>query len=141
MKRLRRTAARILLVTYTAHRILGSPTTRANGDGKRSSPAECIKETRGTHAIPNGSLKTVLALATLLPLQLAAQSSPWANVANKLGPEFAGPIARGFSLVAIVIGGLQLAFSDGSGKRTIGGLVFGLGMALGAAQFMAWLFA
>lgn len=69
-----------------------------------------------------------------------AQQSPWGMVAQKMGEEFTGPIARGFSLVAIVVGGLTLAFSDGSGKRTIGGLVMGLGMALGAAQFMAWLF-
>lgn len=74
-------------------------------------------------------------------LPLLAQSSPWGNAATKLATEFAGPIARGFSLVAIVIGGLTLAFSDGGGKRTLGSLIFGLGMALGAAQFMTWLFA
>ncbi len=67
--------------------------------------------------------------------------SPWGNAATKLATEFSGPIARGFSLVAIVIGGLTLAFSDGGGKRTLGGLIFGLGMALGATQFMSWLFA
>ena len=84
-------------------------------------------------------------LASLILLlntvSLFAQSSPWGNAATKLATEFSGPIARGFSLVAIVIGGLTLAFSDGGGKRTLGGLIFGLGMALGAAQFMTWLFA
>ncbi|MBK5292816.1 MAG: TrbC/VirB2 family protein [Acidobacteriia bacterium] len=86
------------------------------------------------------SLKSALLLIAVIPFQLAAQSSPWGNVATILANEFSGPIARGFSLVAIVVGGLGLAFSDGGGKRTLGGLIFGLGMALGAAQFMTWLF-
>ena len=77
----------------------------------------------------------------IVAVSLWAQQSPWGMVAKKMGDEFTGPIVRGFSLVAIVIGGLTLAFSDGGGKRTIGGLIFGLGMALGAAQFMTWLFA
>ncbi len=82
-----------------------------------------------------------LILCGLTIPSLFAQQSPWGNAATKLATEFSGPIARGFSLVAIVIGGLTLAFSDGGGKRTLGGLIFGLGMALGAAQFMTWLFA
>lgn len=79
-------------------------------------------------------------LVLALTLGLMAQQSPWGNAATKLGSEFTGPIARGFSLVAIVVGGLTLAFSEGGGRRTIGGLVFGLGLALGAAQFITWLF-
>jgi type IV secretory pathway VirB2 component (pilin) len=57
-----------------------------------------------------------------------------------MADEFTGPIVQGFSLVAIVIGGLTMAFSEGGGKRTLGGLIFGLGMALSAARFMTWLF-
>jgi type IV secretory pathway VirB2 component (pilin) len=53
---------------------------------------------------------------------------------------FTGPIARGLSLVAIVVGGLVFAFGEGDSKRMIAGIVFGVGMAVGAVNFMAWLF-
>ena len=85
-------------------------------------------------------LGRIAAIVLILGFPVYAQQSPWGNVATKLATEFSGPIARGFSLVAIVLGGITLAFSDGGGKRTLGGLIFGLGMALGAAQFMTWLF-
>ena len=78
-------------------------------------------------------------LLTAAPL--FAQPSPWGKAAIIRSTELAGPIARGFSLVAIVLGGLTLAFSEGGGKRTLGGLIFGVSMALSAAQFVAWLFA
>jgi hypothetical protein len=35
------------------------------------------------------------------------------------------------SLVAIVIGGIMFAYSEGGSKRTFAGIIFGLGMALG----------
>lgn len=75
----------------------------------------------------------------ILSLPLLAQS-PWETTATRLGQAFTGPIARGFSLVAIVIGGLSLAFSEGGGKRTVGALIFGVGMAMMAVQFLNWLF-
>jgi type IV secretory pathway VirB2 component (pilin) len=71
---------------------------------------------------------------------LSAQTDPWSATATKIGVAFTGPIAKGFALVAIVLGGLQLAFSEGGGKQRIGGLIFGLGLALGAASFLSWLF-
>ncbi len=70
----------------------------------------------------------------------AQSSSPWASAAQKMGGDFSGPIAKGFALVAIVVGGLELAFGEGSGRRTVGGIVFGLGLALAANSFIAWLF-
>ena len=89
--------------------------------------------------VPHCAGMAVLIVA-LLVVPLHAQQSPWGNAATKLGQEFTGPIARGFALVAIVVGGLTIATSDGGGRRTIGALVFGLGLALGAAQFVTWLF-
>lgn len=71
---------------------------------------------------------------------LYAQTDPWSTAAARLATDFTGPIARGFALVAIVVGGLQLAFSEGGGRRAMGGLIFGLGLALGATTFMTWLF-
>jgi len=50
----------------------------------------------------------------------AQAGSPWENAANLLQTSFTGPLARALSLIAID--------------------VFGLGMALGAVNFMSWLF-
>ena len=66
--------------------------------------------------------------------------SPWLNAVDVLQQAFTGPLARGLSLIAIVIGGLMFAFGEGGSKKAIAGIVFGLGMAMGAANFMAWLF-
>jgi type IV secretory pathway VirB2 component (pilin) len=84
------------------------------------------------------TIPSILLLVMSVPA--FAQSDPWSNAATRLATAFTGPIARGFALVAIVVGGLQLAFNEGGGRRMIGGLIFGLGMALLATQFLAWLF-
>jgi len=70
----------------------------------------------------------------------AAGASPWENAVSVLETAFTGPIARGLSLVAIVVGGLMFAFGEGESKRMLAGIVFGIGMAIGAVNFMAWLF-
>ena len=44
------------------------------------------------------------------------------------------------ALVAIVVGGLMFAFGEGAAKRTLAGVIFGVGMAVGAVNFMSWLF-
>lgn len=69
-----------------------------------------------------------------------AQSDPWQNAVQVLQTAFTGPIARGLALVAIVVGGLMFAFGEGQSKRMLAGIVFGVGMAIGAVNFMAWLF-
>ena len=82
-----------------------------------------------------------VALWCLQPSLLWAQGiSPWVDAVNELEAQFTGPIARGLSLIAIVVGGLMFAFGEGGSKRTLAGIIFGLGMAMGAANFMAWLF-
>jgi type IV secretory pathway VirB2 component (pilin) len=82
-----------------------------------------------------------LAVLVLLPGAVAAQgASPWENAVDVLRTAFTGPIARGLSLVAIVVGGLAFAYGEGQSKRMIAGIVFGVGMAIGAVNFMAWLF-
>jgi len=87
-----------------------------------------------SRTLPPGAL-LIFTLATAY-----GQSDPWSNAATRLATAFTGPIAKGFALVAIVVGGLQLAFSEGGGRRALGGLIFGLGLALGASQVVAWLF-
>jgi type IV secretory pathway VirB2 component (pilin) len=64
----------------------------------------------------------------------------WENAVNLLETSFTGPLARALSLIAIVIGGLMFAFGEGQSKKVFAGIVFGLGIALGAVNFMSWLF-
>ena len=77
------------------------------------------------------------------PSPLSAQGTggdPWDNAVQVLQAAFTSTIARGLSLVAIVVGGLMFAFGEGQSKRTLAGIIFGVGMAVGAVNFMAWLF-
>jgi type IV secretory pathway VirB2 component (pilin) len=82
----------------------------------------------------------------LLPFVLIAvgvpvyAGSPWENAVGVLQAAFTGTIARGLSLVAIVVGGLLFAFGEGDSKRMLAGIVFGVGMAIGAVNFLGWLF-
>jgi type IV secretory pathway VirB2 component (pilin) len=81
------------------------------------------------------------AVAILLtPASSYAQTSPWENAVTVLMTSFTGPIARGLSLVSIVVGGVTFAFGEGGSKRLLAGIIFGVGMAIGAVNFMAWLF-
>jgi type IV secretory pathway VirB2 component (pilin) len=86
------------------------------------------------------ALFVALALVVLVPTASYAQASPWENAVNVLMTSFTGPIARGLSLVSIVVGGVTFAFGEGGSKRLLAGIVFGVGMAIGAVNFMAWLF-
>ena len=85
----------------------------------------------------------ILGLMFLAALPLNAQSTgndPWDNAVNVLKTAFTGTIATGLSLVAIVVGGLMFAYGEGQSKKTLAGIVFGVGMAIGAVNFMSWLF-
>ena len=83
---------------------------------------------------------TAIAFAIVaIPWTCFAQS-PWERAASNLETTFTGPLARSLALVSIVIGGLMFMFGEGGAKRQISGIVFGGGLALFAAQFLAWLF-
>ena len=71
---------------------------------------------------------------------LQAGGSPWETAVQQLQAAFTGPIARGLSLVAIVVGGLMFAFGEGGSKRMLSGIVFGVEMAIAAVNFLGWLF-
>src|SRR5579885_600116 len=73
-------------------------------------------------------------------LVLAQSPSPWENAVNVLQQAFTSTIARGLSLVAIVVSGLTFAFGEGGSKRVLAGVLFGVGMAIAAVNFLAWLF-
>jgi type IV secretory pathway VirB2 component (pilin) len=88
----------------------------------------------------NANTILAIALAALLAPAAMAQASPWENAVDVLRNAFTTTIARGLSLVAIVVGELMFAFGEGQSKRAMSGIVFGVGMAIGAVNFMAWLF-
>ena len=83
---------------------------------------------------------TTFVLGALLTCAPAYAQSPWENAVTVLQNSFTSTIARGLSLVAIVVGGLMFAFGEGESKRMLAGIVFGVGMAIGAVNFMSWLF-
>jgi len=84
-------------------------------------------------------LFTFLGLLLAVPV-FAQTNSPWENAVNVLQQAFTSTIARGLSLVAIVVSGLTFAFGEGGSKRVLAGVLFGVGMAIAAVNFMAWLF-
>ena len=91
------------------------------------------------------STRAVLASAVALVLAAPAfaqgtGNSPWENAVNVLETAFTSTIARGLSLVAIVVAGLTFAFGEGGSKRVLAGVLFGVGMAIAAVNFLAWLF-
>jgi len=81
----------------------------------------------------------ILLLPAVASAQPAAGGSPWERVATSLQAVFVGPIAKGFSIVALVICGLSVATMESGAKRTIAGVIFGVAMAVLAVQFLSWL--
>jgi type IV secretory pathway VirB2 component (pilin) len=81
-----------------------------------------------------------LMFLTALPVYAQSTSDPWDNAVTVLKTAFTGTIATGLSLVAIVVGGLMFAYGEGQSKKALAGIVFGVGMAIGAVNFMSWLF-
>jgi type IV secretory pathway VirB2 component (pilin) len=73
------------------------------------------------------SIRVVLAflaglfLATSVFAQ-ARGNSPWENAVGVLQQAFTSTIARGLSLVAIVVSGLTFAFGVGGSKRVLAGV-------------------
>ena len=93
-----------------------------------------------TSKLPTSTAIVVAALLAAVFVPVLHAQSPWESAVNVLQISFTGPIARGLSLISIVIGGITFAFGEGQSKRLLAGIVFGVGMAIGAVNFMAWLF-
>ena len=53
---------------------------------------------------------------------------------------FTGIIVTGLTLVAIVVGALMFAFGEGGAKCRMAGIIFGVGIAICAMNFMSLLF-
>jgi type IV secretory pathway VirB2 component (pilin) len=99
--------------------------------GRQGRLGRCLRATRPW---------LLLLFALVVPALPIRAQSPWEQAVNALSIAFTGPIAKGLSLVAIVVGGLMFAFGEGDSKRMLAGIVFGVGMAIAAASFMTWLF-
>ena len=81
----------------------------------------------------------VVTILLCAPVTVWAQS-PWLEAITVLQNAFTGPIARGLALISIVCGGLMFAFGEGGSKKAMAGIIFGVGMAVGAVNFLGWLF-
>jgi len=100
------------------------------------------------HRLPRSRTKLVrigalsFAACMLLAEDVFAQSgsSPWVNAVQVLQTAFTGTIATGLALVAIVLGGLMSDIGQGRTIATRARIIFGVGMAIGAVNFMSWLF-
>jgi type IV secretion system protein TrbC len=95
--------------------------------------------TRRLRSLTRGFGIAAVSMALAVPA-FAQGNSPWENAVNVLQLAFTSTIARGLSLVAIVVSGLTFAFGEGGSKRVLAGVLFGVGMAIAAVNFLAWLF-
>lgn len=98
-----------------------------------------VKNIRLKHVLRNLA-GIALGLLLAAPAFAQAGNSPWENAVNVLQQAFTSTIARGLSLVAIVVAGLTFAFGEGGSKRILAGVLFGVGMAIAAVNFLSWLF-
>jgi type IV secretory pathway VirB2 component (pilin) len=99
----------------------------------------CLK-TSQVKQIARNIVGLCVALLVAAPAFAQQGSSPWENAVSVLQQAFTSTIARGLSLVAIVVAGLTFAFGEGGSKRVLAGVLFGVGMAIAAVNFLAWLF-
>src|SRR5215813_15575439 len=83
------------------------------------------------------ALFLVLLIVAVASPVFAQANSPWENAVNVLQQAFTSTIARGLSLVAIVVSGLTFAFGEGGSKRVLAGVLFGVGMAIAAVKFFS----
>ena len=81
------------------------------------------------HQFKSVARNFVLIAATLIlaaPVLAQTGTSPWENAVGVLQTAFTSTIARGLSLVAIVVSGLTFAFGEGGSKRVLAGVLFGV---------------
>lgn len=64
---------------------------------------------------------------------------PWLDFLDALKKTLTGDIAKAIGSIAVVLGGLMIAFGEGGSKRTVAGILLGLGIALSAIQFVDWM--
>ena len=93
-----------------------------------------LRHVKQFRAASRGVSIAIISLVLAAPA-FAQANSPWENAVNVLQQAFTSTIARGLSLVAIVVSGLTFAFGEGGSKRVLAGVLFGVGMAIAAVKF------
>jgi type IV secretion system protein TrbC len=107
-------------------------------EARLKTAADAVRSRSSSAALSR--LFTAALIGAIASPLMAQGTSPWEQAVSVLQASFTGPIARGLSLVSIVVGGLMFAFDEGGSKRMLAGIIFGVGMAIGAVNFMSWLF-
>ena len=107
---------------------------------KESLMKRALRKYLATYSLRAPLVAIGLVLFLAAPAFAQQGNSPWENAVNVLMTAFTSTIARGLSLVAIVVSGLTFAFGEGGSKRVLAGVLFGVGMAIAAVNFLAWLF-
>jgi len=64
---------------------------------------------------------------------------PWLDTIDAIKDALTGDIAKAIGSIAVLIGGLMIAFGEGGSKRTVAGILLGLGIALTAVSFVDWM--
>lgn len=81
-----------------------------------------------------------LALLAAAPaLATTAGADPWSTAAAALRAVFVGPIVTALAVICVIVAGVTWGFGEGQSKGRLAGMVFGLGMALGAVPFLNWI--
>ena len=81
--------------------------------------------------------------ATVLAVNMyaaTADAMPWESGLEKVMNSISGPTAKIIGVLLIVGGGFAVAFTEGQAIKKLLWIVFGLGIALNAASFIAMLF-
>ena len=79
-----------------------------------------------------------ITLLLIAPAILAAQS-PFDTGFTAMQTLFTGTVAKVASLIAIVVGGYQVAHGEPGAKKTLAGVAAGTGIAVLATNVLTWL--
>lgn len=79
---------------------------------------------------------TLLALAMAAPAHAAGSGMPWEGPLEQVVDSITGPVARAAAVIAIVIAGITIIFSEGGGTvRELAFVGFGIAIMFAAVSF------
>lgn len=79
---------------------------------------------------------TLLALAFAAPAYAAGSGMPWESPLQQMVDSITGPVARAAAVIAIVIAGITIIFSEGGGSvRKLAFVGFGIAIMFAAVSF------
>ena len=86
--------------------------------------------------------RAIFLLVLLVPVAAYAQAaggSPFDTGFSAMQNLFTGTVAKVASLIAIVVGGYQVAHGEPGAKKTLAGVAAGTGIAVLATNVLTWL--